>query len=69
MEVHFTNHLLRQTFHTEETGDIIGWLTRSAAATGGKCVIASGHTVYNVLAAARPDLIRVLARSDWPFAL
>lgn len=48
---------------------MIGWLTRAAAATGGKCIIASSHTVYNVLAAARPDLIRVLARSDWPFAL
>lgn len=63
------NPCARQTFHTEETGDVIGWLTRAAAATGGKCIIASSHTVYNVLAAARPDLIRVLARSDWPFAL
>lgn len=64
-----SDNLPRQTFHTEETGDVIGWLTRSAAATGGKCIIASGHTVYNVLAAARPDLVRILARSDWPFAL
>lgn len=57
------------TFHNEEAGDIISWLTRNAAKTGGKCIIASTYTVYNVLAATRPDLIRTLARSDWPFAL
>ncbi|GJN68387.1 TfdA family Taurine catabolism dioxygenase TauD [Purpureocillium lilacinum] len=57
------------TFHNEEAGDIISWLTRSTAATGGKCIIASAYTVYNVLAASRPDLVRTLARSDWPFAL
>jgi hypothetical protein len=58
-----------QTFHNEEAGDIVSWLTRSTAATGGKCIIASAYTIYNVLAASRPDLIRTLARSDWPFAL
>ncbi|KUI67834.1 hypothetical protein VM1G_02709 [Cytospora mali] len=56
------------TFHNEETGDVISWLTRSTATAGGKCVIASAATVYNILAATRPDLIRVLAREDWPFA-
>ncbi|ROW11138.1 hypothetical protein VMCG_01171 [Cytospora schulzeri] len=56
------------TFHNEETGDVISWLTRGTAATGGKCVIASAATIYNFLAATRPDLIRVLAREDWPFA-
>ncbi|PKS06559.1 hypothetical protein jhhlp_007307 [Lomentospora prolificans] len=62
---HSTNAI---SFHTEESGDIVGWLTRSTAASGGKCIIASAHTIYNVLATARPDLVRVLARSDWPFA-
>ncbi|KAK3986710.1 hypothetical protein QBC44DRAFT_247637 [Cladorrhinum sp. PSN332] len=57
------------TFHNEEAGDVISWLTRSTAAAGGKCVIASAYTIYNILAATRPDLIRILARSDWPFAL
>lgn len=47
----------------------MSWLTRSCAEVGGRCIIASAHTVYNVLAASRPDLIRVLMRSDWPFAL
>ncbi|KAL2198948.1 hypothetical protein P885DRAFT_58358 [Corynascus similis CBS 632.67] len=57
------------TFHNEEAGDVVSWLTRSTAAAGGKCIIASAYTVYNVLAATRPDVIRILARSDWPFAL
>ncbi|GKT48341.1 TBC domain-containing protein C1778.09 [Colletotrichum spaethianum] len=57
------------TFHNEESGDVVSWLTRNTAAAGGKCIIASAHTVYNVLAATRPDIIRTLSRSDWPFAL
>ncbi|KAK2590508.1 hypothetical protein QQS21_011811 [Conoideocrella luteorostrata] len=57
------------TFHNEEAGDVVGWLTRNTAAAGGKCIIASSYTVYNALAATRPDLVRALARSDWPFAL
>ncbi|KAH8910666.1 TfdA family taurine catabolism dioxygenase TauD [Coniochaeta sp. PMI_546] len=57
------------SFHNEESGDIVSWLTRSTAAAGGKCIIASCYNVYNVLAANRPDLVRILARSDWPFAL
>jgi hypothetical protein len=58
-----------QSFHTEESGDVVSWLTRSAAAAGGRCIIASAYTIYNVLAASRPDIIRVLARADWPFAM
>ncbi|RSL47907.1 hypothetical protein CEP54_013157 [Fusarium duplospermum] len=57
------------TFHNEEAGDIISWFTRSAAAVGGKCIIASAYTIYNVLAESRPDLIDTLARCDWPFAM
>ncbi|KAH6659976.1 hypothetical protein BKA67DRAFT_653179 [Truncatella angustata] len=56
------------TFHTEESGDIAAWLTRSTAATGGRCIIASTYNIYNVLAAHRPDVIRTLAKADWPFA-
>ncbi|EEU47869.1 uncharacterized protein NECHADRAFT_90117 [Fusarium vanettenii 77-13-4] len=52
-----------------EAGDVVSWLTRNTAASGGKCIIASAYTVYNVLAASRPDMIRTLARSDWPFAI
>ncbi|KAK4097516.1 Clavaminate synthase-like protein [Parathielavia hyrcaniae] len=57
------------SFHNEEAGDVVGWLTRSTAAAGGKCIIASAYTVYNVLAATRPDVIRTLARADWPFSM
>ncbi|OTA92068.1 hypothetical protein M434DRAFT_396749 [Hypoxylon sp. CO27-5] len=57
------------SFHNEEAGDVVAWLTRSTAASGGKCIIASAYTIYNILAAHRPDIIRTLAKSDWPFAL
>jgi len=60
---------LRQTFHNEEAGDVVSWYTRTTAESGGSCVIASAYAVYNMLAADRPDLIRALAGSDWPFAL
>ncbi|OTB02120.1 hypothetical protein M426DRAFT_62823 [Hypoxylon sp. CI-4A] len=57
------------SFHNEEAGDVVAWLTRNTAAAGGKCIVASAYTIYNILAAHRPDIIRTLARSDWPFAL
>ncbi|OTB14007.1 hypothetical protein K445DRAFT_319544 [Daldinia sp. EC12] len=56
------------SFHNEEAGDVVAWLTRSTAAAGGKCILASAYTIYNILAAHRPDIIRTLAKSDWPFA-
>ncbi|KAH7014774.1 hypothetical protein EDB80DRAFT_747964 [Ilyonectria destructans] len=52
-----------------ESGDIISWLTRSTAISGGNCIISSAYTVYNVLAASRPDIIHTLARDDWSFAM
>ncbi|KAH6957614.1 hypothetical protein BKA56DRAFT_602221 [Ilyonectria sp. MPI-CAGE-AT-0026] len=59
-----------QTFHNEESGDIISWLTRSTAISGGgDCIISLAYTVYNVLATSGPDIIHVLARDDWPFAM
>ncbi|KAI1640498.1 hypothetical protein F4809DRAFT_648025 [Biscogniauxia mediterranea] len=57
------------SFHNEESGDVVSWLTRSTATTGGRCIIAPVHTIYNILAAHRPDIIRTLAKSDWPVAL
>ncbi|KAM0819487.1 hypothetical protein AB5N19_05303 [Seiridium cardinale] len=56
------------SFHNEEAGDITAWLTRSTPASGGRCIIASAYHIYNVLAAHRPDVIRTLAKADWPFA-
>lgn len=58
-----------QPFHTEATGDILAWQTRSTAAEGGKCILASAYTAYNYLAATCPEVIRTLAAPNWPFAL
>ncbi|OBT46588.1 hypothetical protein VE00_01791 [Pseudogymnoascus sp. WSF 3629] len=55
-------------FHTEATGDILAWQTRAAAAEGGKCIVASAYTAYNLLAATCPEVIHTLAKPDWPFA-
>ena len=61
--------LFVQTFHNEESGDVIAWLTRGVPASGGSCVVAPVHSIYNQLAARRSDIIRTLAKSDWPIAL
>ncbi|KFY05172.1 hypothetical protein O988_00207, partial [Pseudogymnoascus sp. VKM F-3808] len=55
-------------FHTEATGDILAWQTRAAASTGGKCILASAYTAYNLLAATCPEVIHTLAKPNWPFA-
>lgn len=57
-----------QPFHTEANGDILAWQTRAAAAEGGKCILASAYTAYNLLAATYPEVIHTLAKPDWPFA-
>ncbi|KAI0101662.1 hypothetical protein GGR51DRAFT_550964 [Nemania sp. FL0031] len=57
------------SFHNEEAGDVVSWLTRGTSKSGGRCIIAPVYTIYNILAAHRPDVIRTLARSDWPVAL
>jgi hypothetical protein len=48
---------------------VVSWLTRGAAAEGGKCIIASAYTVYNALASTRTDLIRTLCKADWPISM
>ncbi|KAI0394006.1 Clavaminate synthase-like protein [Xylariaceae sp. FL0594] len=57
------------SFHNEEAGDVVSWLTRSTSKTGGRCILAPVYTIYNILAAHRPDVIRTLTKSDWPVAL
>ncbi|KAI9689933.1 MAG: hypothetical protein M1822_009815 [Bathelium mastoideum] len=54
-------------FHSDTVTDVLGLLTKSCSAQGGKSILASSWTVYNELAATRPDLIHVLAKPDWPF--
>ncbi|KAI0097587.1 hypothetical protein GGR51DRAFT_467234 [Nemania sp. FL0031] len=53
-------------FHTD-WGHILAFQTRSADVNSGECVIASAYSIYNVLAKTRPDILRTLARDDWPF--
>ncbi|KAF7548799.1 hypothetical protein G7Z17_g6838 [Cylindrodendrum hubeiense] len=54
-------------FHTDTVNDCLCLFTQSLAASGGRSVLASAWTVYNELAATRPDLIHVLSQPDWPF--
>ncbi|KAK5449837.1 hypothetical protein LTS15_008409 [Exophiala xenobiotica] len=54
-------------FHTDTVTDCLCLFTQSLAATGGRSVLAPAWTVYNELAATRPDLIHVLAEPNWPF--
>ncbi|KAI1431144.1 hypothetical protein GGR50DRAFT_681073 [Xylaria sp. CBS 124048] len=56
------------SFHNEEAGDVISWMTRGTSKTGGRCILAPVYTIYNILAAHRPDIIRTLTKSDWPIA-
>ncbi|KAK3934286.1 putative taurine catabolism dioxygenase TauD [Diplogelasinospora grovesii] len=54
-------------FHTDTVTDCLCLFTQSLAEVGGRSVVASAWTVYNELAATRPDLIHTLAAPDWPF--
>ena len=56
-----------QKFHTDMFADIVAMQTRSCAAQGGEHLVASAWNVYNEIATSRPDLIPVLASSDWGF--
>lgn len=54
-------------FHTDTVADCICLFAKSLAQSGGHSILASSWTVYNELAATRPDLIHVLSAPDWPF--
>jgi hypothetical protein len=54
----------RQTFHTDSC-DIVGLLCLKTAQSGGLSSIVSSMTIYNRMAARRPDLVRRLFQ---PFA-
>ncbi|KAI1023919.1 hypothetical protein LB504_005115 [Fusarium proliferatum] len=56
------------TFHNEESGDIVSWLTRSTAASGGRCIIASGYEIYNILNRQQPASVCQLSQPKWVFA-
>ncbi|KAK3395145.1 hypothetical protein B0H63DRAFT_64633 [Podospora didyma] len=54
-------------FHADTVTDTLCLFAQELATTGGRSVLASAWTVYNELAATRPDLIHTLAAPDWPF--
>jgi hypothetical protein len=56
-----------QPFHNDTVCDVLALVTRNCSAVGGRSIIASAWTVYNELAATRPDLLHTLAQPDWPF--
>lgn len=56
-----------QPFHTDTVCDVLCLLTKTCAAAGGRSIMSSGFTVYNELAATRPDIIHTLSRPNWPF--
>lgn len=55
----------KQVFHTD-IGDVIALFALGTAEEGGESYLSSSWTVYNDLAATRPDLIRTLAE-PWDF--
>ncbi|KAK7915281.1 hypothetical protein PG985_012984 [Apiospora marii] len=61
----YTN--VAQPFHNDVFCEVLGLYTANTAAKGGNRIIASASTVYNELAATRPDIIHTLAKGDWTF--
>lgn len=47
--------------------DCLCLFTKNLSEKGGRSILASAYTVYNEIAATRPDIIHTLAESNWPF--
>lgn len=60
------NATVRKPFHTDTVCDVLVLVTKECAAEGGASCLVSGWTVYNEIAATRPDIIHTLAKNDWP---
>lgn len=56
----------RQFFHADDS-DIVGLLCIARALEGGESDLASSHSVYNVLARERPDVLKTLTERIWYF--
>lgn len=54
-----------QPFHADMVCDILALFHLDAAREGGETLLASAWTIYNQLAATRPDIIEILSRDDW----
>lgn len=64
------NATVEMPFHTDLVCDVVSTLTKAcggSGGSGGSGIVTSAWTVYNELAATRPDLIHVLAEPNWPF--
>jgi hypothetical protein len=61
------NKTVQKPFHTDTVTDVLVLVTKECAAQGGSSILTSGWTVYNELAATRPDIIHTLSKNDWPF--
>jgi hypothetical protein len=55
-----------QPFHTDRC-DILSMYAYDVAPSGGESLLASNATIYNEIAATRPDIIHTLAKDDWIF--
>ncbi|KPM45634.1 hypothetical protein AK830_g919 [Neonectria ditissima] len=54
-------------FHSDVFCEVLALQTKNCAKSGGNSIIASAWTVYNELAATRPDIIHTLAAENWTF--
>ncbi|CCH44856.1 hypothetical protein BN7_4425 [Wickerhamomyces ciferrii] len=53
-----------QMFHNDFGGDVVSLFVNEVPKQGGESLVTSGYTVYNELAAKRPDLLNVLAKPN-----
>ncbi|CRG87787.1 hypothetical protein PISL3812_04808 [Talaromyces islandicus] len=56
----------RQTFHADPA-DIVGLLCLNTALEGGENDVVSGHRVWNIMQAERPDIAELLTQPIWYF--
>jgi len=56
-----------QAFHNDIFCDIVAMQVHRPAAKDGNHVVTSAWTIYNELVVMRPDVLRLLAKPDWPF--
>ncbi|GAM42913.1 hypothetical protein TCE0_044f17309 [Talaromyces pinophilus] len=56
----------RQTFHADPA-DIVGLLCLNTALEGGENDVVSGHRVWNIMQAERPDVAELLTKPIWYF--
>ena len=57
----------RLHFHSDMFCDVLALHTRGCAAERGNHMISSATTIYNELAATRPDVLDILGAEEWAF--